>query len=454
MRVHGGGLINQPILIFLLAGYVQAQTALEPETAGPDFLIQGEYTGTLIESDDTKDSVAAQVMAMGGAGAFRATLLWGGLPGAGWDKQNKLELPGVTGETSTEFSGEGYTLSILPSGETLEGTGPAGGIISMGKVMRHSSTEGLSAPAGANILFDGTHTDAWVDGKMDERTFLEADTKSVEFFGDITLHLEFRSPFSPEVTYGNRGNSGIYLQSRYECQIYDSFSQQRPLVEADYEGYGIYADGGGGSIYKIAAPDVNMTYPPLSWQTFDIKYAAAEYNGDAIANHPRITVWHNGVLVHEDLELPHSTVSSPLQPGNTDEALFLQGHGSAVFFRNIWLVPESDYPIIGQRGCMDPLYAEYDVNATVHDSAECITLGARKVTLSRSGTTLITPGLSVTITSAGPHSLYIYDLTGELAVSKNGEGPGQYNFTEVTDPGVYILVVRTPQETITRKVIF
>jgi hypothetical protein len=148
-------------------------------------------------------------------------------------------------------------------------------------------------------------------------------------FGDHSLHVEFRTPFMPESRGQARGNSGVYVQGRYEVQVLDSFG---------LEG----ADNECGGIYKQSRPNVNMCFPPLSWQTYDIDFTAAKYDdaGKKTAN-ARITVKHNGVVIHDNLELTASTPGyRPEGPGKL--GLFLQNHGNPVAFRNIWAVDKAN----------------------------------------------------------------------------------------------------------------
>ncbi len=122
-----------------------------------------------------------------------------------------------------------------------------------------------------------------------------------------------------------RGNSGMYLQGRYECQILDSFGLESKNHDC-------------GGIYSIAEPIVNMCFPPLAWQTYDVDFTAARYDpsGQKTKN-ARVTIKHNGVVIHDDLELPHGTPGKhPEGPG--PGILYLQGHGNPVVFRNIWAV--------------------------------------------------------------------------------------------------------------------
>jgi len=92
-----------------------------------------------------------------------------------------------------------------------------------------------------------------------------------------------------------------------------------------------------GGIYSISQPDVNMCFPPLAWQTYDIDFTAARYTNGEKTSNARVTIRHNGVLIHDDRELAHGT------PGRNGEgpdldSLFLQNHGNPVVFRNIWVL--------------------------------------------------------------------------------------------------------------------
>jgi len=139
------------------------------------------------------------------------------------------------------------------------------------------------------------------------------------------LHVEFLLPFMPTATGQARGNSGCYLQGRYEVQMLDSFG----LAGEDNEC---------GALYEIKAPDVNMCFPPLSWQTYDIDYTAARYEGDKKAKNATITVKHNGQVIQQDVELPRATRAAPVAEGPEAGPVYLQDHGNPVRYRNIWLV--------------------------------------------------------------------------------------------------------------------
>jgi hypothetical protein len=146
-------------------------------------------------------------------------------------------------------------------------------------------------------------------------------------FQDHKVHLEFRTPFRPDARGQGRGNSGVYLQSRYEVQILDSYGLEGKDNEC-------------GGIYKLAAPLVNMCAPPLQWQTLDIEFRAARFHEEENeVEDARMTVHHNGVLIQDNVRIPvRSTGGQPIQSGG----LLLQDHGNPVQFRNIWVVELDD----------------------------------------------------------------------------------------------------------------
>ena len=158
---------------------------------------------------------------------------------------------------------------------------------------------------------------------MTEDGLLMEGATSKRTFQSFTLHMEFRSPFRPDASGQKRGNSGFYAQGRYEVQILDSFGLE-----------GLQNECGG--IYSIGPPKVNMCFPPLSWQTYDVEFTAAEYKDGEKVEHAVMTVRHNGVLIHENQELDHATTAAPLDEGPEPGPVFFQNHGNPVRFRNVW----------------------------------------------------------------------------------------------------------------------
>lgn len=293
-------------------------TFLTPESAGPELAVQGEYEGAC-----GSNKLGAQVIALD-SGLFRAVFHRGGLPGAGWDRSEKIQVSGTSDGDKTLFAG---TWNAEVRAGAMTGKTDLGEGFELKRVVRHSPTEGLPPPAGAVVLFDGGNADAWEDGHLDARKLLEAGTRTKRAFQDFTLHLEFLLPFKPAGRGQNRGNSGLYLQDRYEVQVLDSFG----LKGVDNEC---------GGIYKQAAPAVNMCFPPLEWQTYDVEFQAARFDpsGQKTKN-AVVTVKHNGVVIHDKLELSTATPGGAFKTEVPEPGpIQLQGHGNPVYYRNIWIV--------------------------------------------------------------------------------------------------------------------
>jgi hypothetical protein len=286
---------------------------LEPAAAGPDYAIQGEYAAA-------RQELAAQVIARG-SGEFELVLLAGGLPGAGWDGRERTVVAGRRVGHRVEFAGGGVSAALAE--RQLRGRTADGLAFALERVVRQSPTLGAPPPPGATILFDG-ETNAF-DGRVDDRGWLEAGATSRAAFGDFRLHLEFRTPFMPRSRGQARGNSGIYLQERYEIQVLDSFGLEP-------------APNRCGAIYEFAAPAIEMSLPPLVWQTYDIDFRAARFDDAGARTAPaRVTVRHNGVLIHDDVALPGPTGrGEPETPA--PRPLTLQDHWNPVVYRNIWLL--------------------------------------------------------------------------------------------------------------------
>ena len=293
---------------------------VDPAKAGPDYAVQGEYVGTLPDLG----KLGIQVIALGD-GKFRGVATMGGLPGEGWKRGDKTEIVEGTrqGDVTTLKDPDDPVVVTIKNGEaTITVDAKAVGTIK--KVVRKSSTLGAKPPKGATVLFDGKSADKFVKGQVVMKNLLRHDCESKQKFGDHSLHLEFRTPFLPHARGQGRGNSGMYIQGRDEGQVLDSFGLEGKNNEC-------------GGIYSISEPNVNMCFPPLTWQTYDYDFTAAVYEGGKKTKNARVTIRHNGVVIHDDLELPHGT------PGKHPEAdgpglLYLQGHGTPVVYRNIWVV--------------------------------------------------------------------------------------------------------------------
>jgi Domain of Unknown Function (DUF1080) len=289
-----------------------------PAEAGPDFAFQGEYTGTTGEH-----KWGVQVVALG-EGKFDVVGFRGGLPGEGWQRGDVTSRgKGERKEDAVEIAGENWTAKIKGGLMTVS---HGSATSELRKVDRKGPTLGAKPPSGAVVLFDGTSPDNFENGKLVEGNLLGASScVSKHKFGDHALHIEFRTPFMPSSRGQARGNSGVYVHGRYEVQVLDSFGLEGEDNEC-------------GGIYKLSKPAVNMCFPPLAWQTYDIDFRGAKYDGAGKkTENARITIKHNGVVIHDNLELKQGT------PGYKPEGpeklgLFLQNHGNPVAFRNIWAV--------------------------------------------------------------------------------------------------------------------
>lgn len=288
-----------------------------------DFAIQGEYVGELGDQDG-KEKWGLQIIALG-EGKFHAVAFRGGLPGEGWDKSDKVEVDGsasggvatLKGEKGTATVSDGVAKITHPDGKSLG---------EMKKVERKSSTIGKKPPEGAVVLFDGKNGDAFTDPKKFVDGLMSQGITTTQKFQDFSLHLEFLLSYMPAGRGQGRANSGCYMQGRYEVQILDSFGLSGEHNEC-------------GGIYTIKKPDVNMCLPPLAWQTYDIDYTAAKYDADKKrTTNAKLTVRHNGVLIHENVELPKGTTAAPVQEGPEPGPIYIQDHGNPIRFRNIWLV--------------------------------------------------------------------------------------------------------------------
>ncbi len=177
----------------------------------------------------------------------------------------------------------------------------------------------------ANVPPDNRVRWSLVDGAMEVKGGA-GNIVTKDKFQNFKLHIEFRTPFMPEARGQGRGNSGVYLQGRYEIQVLDSYGLQG-------------VDNECGGIYKVGAPMVNMCLPPMQWQTYDITFQAPRL--DAGGNKTQdavVTVVHNGVTIHDRRKLPGPTGGAMDSNISEPGGIYLQDHGNPVQFRNIWLV--------------------------------------------------------------------------------------------------------------------
>jgi hypothetical protein len=311
-------------LLTMFAATARAADAKGSGADDPDYKIQGEYTGMMKSPEEGQEiRMGVQIIALG-AGKFHAVAYRGGLPGDGWNGANKLEIDGEIKDGVAVFPGE-HARGEIKDGHLRVISADNEQLGDLQKLDRKSPTLGAKPPEGAVVLFDGTSAAKFEPGKMTPEGLLAAGATSRDKFGDCQLHVEFLLPFMPAARGQGRGNSGCYLQGRYEVQMLDSFG----LTGEDNEC---------GGIYSIKAPSTNMCFPPLAWQTYDIDYTAARFENGKKVKNATMTVKHNGVIVHHKVELPKATTAAPLAEGPEPGPIYLQDHGNPVRYRNIWLV--------------------------------------------------------------------------------------------------------------------
>jgi hypothetical protein len=288
----------------------------------------GEYVATTSQGE-----IGVRISTQAGKKPLFAKVYPGGLPGLGWGTDKPALLAGTrNGEDLSLESAEGAQRKIRSAGKRMLLVEPNGQEIELRKIARRSVTQGKPAPSGAKVMFDGKDTSSWKDAKVTDEGYLKAGTESVDPLVAGHLHVEFRTPYMPESTGQKRGNSGVYLQRRYEVQILESFALEGIENEC-------------GAIYRQRRPDLNMSLPPLVWQTYDIFFEPAVFSskGEKLKG-TELTVVHNGVPVHY-----HTLVVAKTGAGREEGAeplpLLLQDHSDPIVFRNIWFVPRVSLPM-------------------------------------------------------------------------------------------------------------
>ncbi len=199
---------------------------------------------------------------------------------------------------------------------------------------------GTKPPSDAIILYSGSgDLDNWIHEGGEKAKWKAEDIitivpksggiKTKKSFGDMQLHVEWRSPEVIEGEGQGRGNSGVYMMGKYEVQVLDSYDSET------------YYNGQAGSIYKQHIPLVNACLPPGEWQVYDIIFTAPRFFDNGTLKSPAfITVIHNGILIQNHVELIGSTafIGKPAYNPHPEKLpLLLQDHGNPVSFRNIWV---------------------------------------------------------------------------------------------------------------------
>ncbi len=198
----------------------------------------------------------------------------------------------------------------------------------------------VPAPSDAIVLFDGRDLSQWSSGKGEparwkvENGYVEVVKKTgsirtVRGFGDCQLHIEWATPLTVIGEGQGRGNSGVFLMGKYEVQVLDCYKNKT------------YADGMAAAVYGQHPPSVNACRPPGEWQTYDIIFHRPRFSdGGSLSRPARMTVFHNGILVQDNVELsgPTEHKKRPPYAVHADKLpISLQDHGNPVRFRNIWI---------------------------------------------------------------------------------------------------------------------
>lgn len=299
----------------------------DPQNVDEDFAYQGEYAGLILPDDGRTNCllrrVGVQVVALG-SNEFDAVVYDYGLPGAGWNKREKKKLHGTLIEGVLNLYGDGL-LAEVRDGHLLLKSERGYNLGQFPRVVRKSPTLGKRPPSNAIVLFDGSSADEFSNGRVTDDGLLMEGADFKRTFTDFTLHLEFRLPYMPDSRGQKRANSGVYLQSRYEVQVLDSFGLDGAFNEC-------------GALYRYQVPQINMCLPPLQWQTYDITFRSPRFDSEGNkTTNARLTVIHNGVAVHDNFEVERKTGAGKKE---STEAfpIRLQNHGDPVRYRNIWIV--------------------------------------------------------------------------------------------------------------------
>jgi len=295
------------ILLSISSAYAKPTTWVDPATAtaeNPRFEYIGEY------KSKTTDNFFQVTLLKNDT--FHITTYQKGLPGRGWDKRTTALTKIITQDMLDES---------LKNWEKIEYLSP---------------TLGKKAPENATLIMPDGYTNV-KDG------ILSAGGKTTKEVGSFKMHLEFMLPFKPHRNPSNqdKGNSGIYIYNNYEIQVLDTFGLNYSAEEFKFKIESKKTQWCG-CLYKMKVADVNMCMPPLTWQTYDIEFTAPVFEGRKKVKNARLTLYHNGVKIHDDVELKKGTGAGALRPQLTKGFIYFQNHGNPVQYRNVWLTEATD----------------------------------------------------------------------------------------------------------------
>jgi len=277
-----------------------ANTWIDPVKAAtehPKFQFIGEYS-------DAQETVFHQVTLLK-TDDYLVSTYKAGLPGRGWDKS----------PVDSRVLDQGELDSLLKSAVRIEYVSPTMGMT--------APETAVTMPTGFTNVEDGI---LWAGGR------------TVDSFGSFKMHLEFRLPFKPMRNPSNqdKGNSGIYIYNNYEIQVLDTFA-----LDYSAENFPIKTESAKkqwcGCFYKSIMADVNATLPALTWQTYDIDFTAPVFEDGKKVTNARITVLHNGIKIHDDVELKNGTGNGGKRKQLARGPIYFQDHENPTAFRNIWI---------------------------------------------------------------------------------------------------------------------
>ncbi len=264
-------------------------------------------------------------------------------------------LKAENGKIVLENVGEGEKLSdfkgvITPDEINVKAKHRGDAELKLKRYVYVSPTMGMKPSAGATVIFDGSSLDnfigvargqevalPWIlnkDGTMtsakgNSKYYVSAETK--QKFEKFRLHMEFKFPCVYNQTRVTSSNGGVYFARVYEIQLMENFGSVGHWDET-------------GAIYRQMRPMVNASLEAGAWQTFDMEFTPAIYEGSTLVSLPKVTIWHNGVLIHKDAVIKYPTHLQPAEGAKFDQqkharigGIMLQDHGAPITYRNIFV---------------------------------------------------------------------------------------------------------------------